>query len=244
MDLLVEIGNTRLKWAWRFEGGRTPQKAVVHDGRLPVEARREWSAEGSPARVLVANVAGPEMEDTLHRWVLETWRLEPRFLLSRAEQMGVVSAYQEPQTLGIDRWLALIAAHRAYPETLLIVDAGSAVTLDVLDAEGGHRGGFILPGLKMAHRALMANAALPSTSLMEATDELGTDTLSAISNGMTHGVVALIEKMVASLAKEGEMKTVMTGGDASRLLSLLSCPIRLHPELVMEGLALVAEQTP
>ncbi len=243
MDLLVDIGNTRLKWAWRRKERRTPQQVAVHGGGLPGEVRREWQAEGPPARVFIANVAGDEMAAVCRRWMEDVWRLAPRFLVACQQQMGVVNAYREPQRLGIDRWLALIAAYHRYRKPVLIVDAGSAITLDMADGNGFHQGGLILPGLKMMGDALAANTALPPLSPQEGDGGLAVDTASAMASGPLQAVIALIEKMANILSAENASETVMTGGDAAMIGDRLAVPAHLAPELVMDGLALLAEHT-
>jgi type III pantothenate kinase len=159
--------------------------------------------------------------------------------------------------LGIDRWLALVAARRASTRPTCILNAGTAFTVDALDAHGRHLGGLILPGVQLMHEALAATAAtggVPTASLPDpyAVDLGGDAAMSSASaqadvpplSGPIALLAATAERAVRYLAERTglEPRVVLTGGDSVTLAPLLSRPPALVPDLVMTGLALVATE--
>ena len=141
MDLLIDIGNTNLRWA-TLEGdppaGARPGPTLGevhtlrHHGALPIDLLAAWDRLPAPRKVLVGNVGGAELAAHLTRAVRSLWGLDPGFAATRAEGFGVRVAYAEPLRLGVDRWLALIAVHRHAPGPSLVIDAGTAITYDLL----------------------------------------------------------------------------------------------------------------
>ena len=149
MILLLDVGNTRVKWAWFENLEIAPAGAVAHDTN-----HRSWQAEieadgHRPTRIVVANVAGPGFAAALTLWSRDHYGVEPEFIVAAAQLLGVRNAYLRPGTLGVDRWLGLIAAWRRAPSAALIVNSGTALTVDALDGNGRHRGGLIVPGVQM-----------------------------------------------------------------------------------------------
>ena len=159
----------------------------------------------------------------------------------------MINAYVEPQRLGSDRWAALIGAHAAVSGPLCVVDCGSAVTLDALDVKGQHLGGLIIPGLDMMRGALINNTSgIHEQALARGEGEvsvLARDTQGAVTGGVLYTLIAVIDRVTADLAADlqSPLTRVITGGDAERLLPLLAGPYRHEPELVLQGLAIVAE---
>ena len=148
--LLVDLGNSRLKWVW-LEAGRVGQAAAL--SHRAEDLRRQldtgWGRMSAPGRVMLASVANSQRTEAFRAWVKGRWGLTVEQVYSRDKALGVTNAYAEPRHLGVDRWLALIAVHRRFPGPACIVDCGSAITIDGLAADGRHLGGLILPGLAM-----------------------------------------------------------------------------------------------
>ena len=183
--LLVDIGNTNLKWSW-LEGGLLSEiRSQPHKGmEVSVSIASFWQNQQPPQRALVANVAGRMIEIQLKSWIAENWRVSAESVRSQASVLGVTNAYQVPEQLGVDRWLTLIAAHRLNTGACCIVDCGTAMTVDVIDASGHHLGGLILPGINMMWEALREKTGLPPVDRVEAETLLGQDTASAIASAM------------------------------------------------------------
>ena len=155
MKLLVDAGNSSIKWALCNAGEWHNGDRFVHRGRdITGQLTHYWASLQPPEGVYVANVAGKRLGRDLTTWTREWWSQTPEFIGSTPEACGVRNAYAEPETLGVDRWAALIGAHHQIRGAVCIVDCGTAITLDLLLADGQHRGGLILPGIEMLKRAL------------------------------------------------------------------------------------------
>lgn len=250
MILLVDIGNSRVKWALSDGVAFTAQGAAPHKDIPATELfTAAWETLSAPQRVLVANVAGKIMATALRAWVKATWSLEVEFLVPRRRACGVTNAYVEAQRLGADRWAALIGAHARVPGNVCVIDCGSALTIDALDANGRHLGGLIIPGLAMMHDALIRNTGGISEQSVAQGDSnvsvLARDTQGAVNGGALYTLIAVIDRVTADLAADlqAPLTRVICGGDAERLLALLAENYRYEPDLVLHGLAVIAESS-
>ncbi len=243
MTLLVDVGNSALKWAL-LEDEALVVRGRLHATELSSDAALEgqWAAL-SPPRVLIASVAAAPVAERISAWCRERWQSEILTVQAQANGFGVRNAYREPGRLGVDRWLALVAARARSSEAACVVDCGSAVTVDVLDKEGAHLGGLIVPGLEMMRRSLGSCAQV---SLNGDADEeislLARDTHNAVRGGTLYATVAFIDRVVADVSGElpAPMRHLITGGDASGMLGLLRHPFEYVPDLVLDGLAVVS----
>ncbi len=248
MKLLVDIGNTRLKWAW-WDGARLqPGTSVAHvDADLERAFDDLWAAAQAPSAVHVADVVRGAAADALQAWTERRWGIVPRFAVSAAEAHGVRSAYPRPERLGVDRWCALVAARAEHPGALCVVDCGSALTLDAIDAGGRHLGGLIVPGLRTQHQALTAGRIrldAPGEFPAGELPWLASDTREAVDHGVARCLVAFVNDAAGRLREEfGEgMVRLISGGDAPFLLRWLDGEWAHRPELVLRGLALLADE--
>jgi len=246
MILLLDIGNTRIKWARLQDGKLSRMDGRVHaDEQLPqaIEAAFEGPA---PERVVMCNVAGPLVGKALSTFCQEHFKLNPEILISSAERCGVKSGYTDPVRLGADRWAAIIGAFTKFGGPVCIMDAGTAITVDAVDATGQHRGGLIAPGPQTMRRALAdATAGLGNLGEGELA-LLAHDTRSAIWSGGWHTAAGFLERMHRSVGQALGPNTqfLLTGGDGRRLDALLPGQFKLCPELVLLGLAAVAGEKP
>lgn len=236
MILCIDCGNTRLKWGLR-EGG-----AWLAQGALPL-AEAESLDEvlpQRPSRAIACNVAGPAVAQAV---VLAAGRLGAPldWIHAHAEQCGVRNGYEHPQQLGADRWAALIGARALHDGPVLVVVCGTATTIDVLEADGRHQGGLILPGLSMMRESLAAGTAGLPTAAGEWRDPLtniATNTLDAIASGCLAATLGAIERMFREI---GDRLVLLSGGAAAAVSPRLALPHRVAENLVLEGLARVAE---
>lgn len=245
MILYVDIGNTRLKWLGEAAGQALVRGAFVHrDGDVMAQLQQAWSDLPLPARVLVVSVAGEAMASTLAQWVQRQWGLATEFVHSRASGFGVVNAYAEPARMGADRWVAMVAARGLTRGACCAIDCGTAVTVDVLSAQGRHEGGVIFPGLQLMRLALYRDTqripAEPASAAPVAL--LGHDTASCVASGVQHAVAGGIARVVESArARVGaSLACFITGGDGPVLAAVLGDDYRLHPDLLFEGLRRIA----
>lgn len=242
MILLLDIGNTRIKWA-RLEGGQLGRM----DGRVHADEQLQKALfaafEGeAPRRVVVCNVAGPLVGKALSDFCQDRFGLKPEFLISSPERGGVISGYTDPVRLGADRWAAVIGAWNKFGGPVCVVDAGTAITVDVVDGKGQHQGGLIAPGPQTMRRALAdATAGLQDLGEGELA-LLAHDTRSAIWSGGWHTAAGFLERVHGLVGEKFGTGTqfVLTGGDGARLNAILPNKFILCPELVLLGLAKVA----
>jgi len=243
MNLLVDLGNSRIKWAYAGPHGWEVGAEVIPAEGFSALLDRLWGERAAPAQVVASSVHGPHRQRLLHDWLARRWALEPYFIHAQAQQLGVTNRYRDPATLGADRWAALIAARQSSPAAQCVVDCGTAVTLDALSADGEFLGGVILPGLKMARAGLLANTHGIDVADGEEGDCLARTTGDGVAAGTLFGLAGAIERIVAEQRERlgAEARVLLTGGDAPRLLPLLRGPVRHEPDLVLKGLKLIAE---
>jgi type III pantothenate kinase len=246
MELLVDIGNTNLKWtlgAPRAGIPLEPMRTLRHHGGLPIDLLASWEALEGPGRVRVSSVAATALTDALCRAIWAFWGLQPEVVRPHAQCQGLRIAYEDPSRLGVDRWLALLAARQLVAAPVLVLDAGTAITFDLLLADGRHLGGLILPGVETMRQALLANTQIPAVTPAEVDDSWASDTATAIAVASLDSPVALAERLLRKLAAEAgaEPVLIVTGGDAERLKSRLQVPALLVPDLVLQGLVLAPD---
>jgi type III pantothenate kinase len=230
--LLVDLGNTRLKWR-------------VQVGEQVVDAGTGWEALPALAveaeTVLVASVAAPERDRAL-REVLGARGSAAWFAQSRARCDDLVNSYAEPGRMGVDRWLAMLGARALTSQRLCVVDAGSALTIDFVAADGRHEGGFILPGSRLMAGALLAETekvrfdVAPAVSLAP-----GRSTAEAVVHGIALAQVAAVD-LALRRAGEPRPRLFLCGGDAALLAAEVTGPMERHDDLVFGGLLLQARE--
>ena len=243
--LVIDVGNSRMKWALRGPRGWSSRGAVANQdiGSLAV---RDWQNLERPARAVGVNVAG-EAARVRVEGQLARWRLPVEWLSATAAAGGVTNGYETPSQLGADRWVSLIAARRralaaneSAPRPCVVVKAGTAVTIDALDADGVFRGGLILPGVDLMLRALADNtAALRAQPGRFQTFPVTTP--NALFSGAVQAACGAIELMRLSLGREGPAVTCyLAGGSASDIAPRLSEPVEVVENLVLEGVVVLA----
>jgi type III pantothenate kinase len=212
-------------------------------GDIDVLAEQYWSELSAPAGICIANVAGTQLAQQLSGWIETRWGVTPVFIATTGQACGVTNAYAVPGSLGVDRWAALIGAHHHGGGATCTVDCGTAITLDMLAADGVHQGGLILPGIEMMKQMLLKNTAVVNTSTTQQAAKLfATSTGDAVNSGALYMAAAAIDRTVGDMAEALGIAAdvIITGGDASRIATLLSMPVRHDPELVLKGLAILA----
>ncbi len=238
--LLIDIGNTNLKWVWLQDGEMSLLERVnYHADGIAAQAYHCWSHAEKPEKIVLANVAGQQVEDELQQWISSEWNIETEAVTVPAQQLGVTNAYACPEQLGVDRWLALIAAHTNSTSPVCVVDCGTAITIDVLTADGRHQGGLILPGLAMMRQVMLDSTQIPRIGISESNEPLAGNTADAIASGGLHAAAALVERVAEQMKRP--RKIILTGSDALRLKTVMKLKVEVDPELVMRGLALVAQ---
>ncbi len=222
-ELLLDIGNTRAKAALHQAGTL-----------LPLDLSNGISMEVSA--VVYASVAAPERVETLMT-ELNLANVPWTQIGSELYKNGLHNSYAKPELLGVDRWLAMLGARKFHQDQqLIVIDAGTAVTVDIVDAAGQHQGGWILAGLRLQQQAVTLHTA-KVFNRDEQRPELtfGQDTASCLQNGALAAVIAVI-RYAQSINPTG--KLVLTGGDAPALMPYLTdINLDYQPLLVFHGLS-------
>lgn len=243
MKLLVDIGNSAIKWAILKSDQITPQQSQLykHDNFKTILTFIWLQMDIAVESVWVSNVAGANITE----WITQNWKCQIHFIRSSYKECGVINAYHKPEQLGVDRWLALIAAYDLFKsDPICIVDCGTAITIDVLSGDGKHQGGLIIPGINTMQESLLDNTyALKQLNVELASENknilLAYDTHRGIHLGSLYAVIGLIEYVIHDLET---IKLIMTGGDAPALKHLLTRPYKYIPDLVLQGLAVIVNQ--
>jgi len=249
--LAVDAGNTRVKWGihdgreWLLRGAFSTRIAgsAAADGAASVEAFSHLPSNLQVDRIMVSNVAGEQVANGI-KDALYGLGKPITLIASQAEQCGVTSRYQPPAALGTDRWAALIAAHvaaRQAPMPLLVVMAGTALTIDALTANGIFLGGIIVPGLALMQAALhRGTAQLPAGPGDYQT--FPRNTLDAISAGAIEACSGAVQRMYTHLsAQTGAVPHCIASGGAIHAMSPhLPFPVTINDNLVLDGLLAIA----
>jgi type III pantothenate kinase len=247
MILVIDVGNTRVKWAWLTSTGLSDQQAVVHrDAQAGMWTAALFETHQRPTRVLISNVAGAAMEKTLIRLSKKVFGVKAEVLTAAAEYDGLVNGYLDPKLLGTDRWAALIGAWTKARSPLCVVDVGTAVKVDSIDAVGHHLGGLIVPGIHMMREVLMSRTGDIAKAAEQSTPSLAgilaNNTIGAVSRGAAFALAGLADR-AAEIVEQGagtKPRLFLTGGDAGLIAGTMKIRGEIVPDLVLQGLALIA----
>lgn len=242
--LTIDIGNTSIKWAiWQDGQPILAEKDAYHKESIQHAFDSIFSGAPKQEKVWVACVASKDVEQVLTEWMRKQWSIEPVFLVPRNELGGVLNAYPDPSELGADRWAALLGAKSLYKTPVCIVDIGTAVTVDLMDAEGTHRGGRIMPGLDMMRVSLLHNT-VGVNAIEGECPGFAINTADAVSSGTMYMLTAALTEVYNS-AKDrlgDDMKIIITGGMAETVMPFLKDIEIFHePHIVLHGLFYASE---
>ena len=230
--LLIDQGNTRLKWVTADNGEVDPASS----GRGDIGDFKEAFPPAAPGlqAVVLSSVAGNEKIQAVRNFCRERWGLDVNLCASRKEQGGVRNAYADPGTLGVDRWLAIIGAVNCYGKPLVIWDLGTASTLDAVDQNGQHLGGFIYPGPATMLNSLSSDTKLRVPEDLEASAKgavgaeypgvsPGISTAKCISRGVLAAQLGALNQFQrnVSVRMGARPRLIVTGGAADRILPLV-----------------------
>ncbi|MBV8782706.1 MAG: type III pantothenate kinase [Gammaproteobacteria bacterium] len=243
--LLIDAGNTRLKWAPLIGNHLRRSTALVHH-RSNLRQLARFVAGGAFERAWIVSVAGPQVDGAL-RAALRAVRLPVKFVRVARQAAGVTVGYRDPWRLGVDRFVALIAAHHRFPgNDVCVVGIGTAMTVDFLESGGMHLGGVIIPSPNLMVESLLRETSgirrRARDSRRDRAHLFARSTRDAIEQGARFAAAALIERA----AQEFGMKrarnplVVLTGGGAAAVQALIERRTVAAPDLTLEGLAVLA----
>ena len=240
MNLIIDIGNTRLKWATLQGDGLLVSHALLNHEITQQQLIVIWRLQPVPEKLAIACVGSASLLELVTKVAVKLWpTVYIHYVTSKSDALGVYNAYQSPEKLGVDRWLALVAVRYFYQCSACLVDCGTAITIDLIDVNGRHQGGFINPGLMLMRKSLsIGTARLPSN---ETDYEVGPAncTQAAIYSGTLFAAVGLIEHVVSQHTNGSQL--ILTGGDAEVVAAQLKNKLIIDNDLVLRGLVVVLE---
>ncbi len=243
MQLLIDIGNSRLKWAWSdktlWETGAT----TIGSDPVPKLVEKIGEPYGAPEKIGIVSVASEALFEELDQLIKDKWDAEIVVVESVREQAGVRNAYADTRQLGDDRWSALIAARAETQSPVCVVSCGTATTVDAMNARGEFIGGAIFPGLELLRDSLRSGTeAIASTDGRDDSCRAIT-TDDAVMGGTRFGLAGAINKIVAEHRRVlgADSENIITGGNAETLMPLLDFSVNYVPDLVLLGVKRIVE---
>lgn len=235
MNLDIDVGNTRIKWRVFDQG-----LVVAHGDQLTEVSRQATPLEITDVdniqRIRLSCVAGNEIVENLRSQLMEQFNCPLVLAEVSGSAAGVTCGYKNYRQLGVDRWLALVAAYNKINNAVIVLDVGSAVTIDIVGPEGAHQGGYIVPGLRLMHQSLWqgTDSIKVNTKIASNIESPGRSTDDAVDKGCLLLLVSTIQSLVAQYC----CKLIVTGGDGLLLRDQLELEAEYYPDLVLEGLGL------
>jgi type III pantothenate kinase len=239
--LVIDVGNTRVKW------GLCNPAEVEESISLEPDAEESWRSQleaWNLSRPLSCTIAGvhPKRRDRVALWFGQ--RGDHVTIVDSARQLSLEVAVDQPDRVGIDRLLNAVAVNtrRRAGRGAVIIDAGSAVTVDFLDEQGRFQGGAIFPGLGLMAAALHDHTALlPLIEVRSPAPPVGKSTVAAMHAGIFHAAAGAIDRLIQKMTPPGgTIDVFFGGGDANVLAPELSHAANLWPLMTLEGLRLTA----
>lgn len=237
--LLLDVGNSRVKWAF-VRDGKWLHSGAVDNSEL-VTLKTVFAQLPIPSRIVVSNVAGEEMQQRVYS-LFAQWNSAITLVMACEQQCGVTNGYQMPSQLGSDRWAALIAAWHDVQGACIVVNCGTATTVDAVSQQGKFLGGIILPGMQLMHRSLVTHTAQLNTLPGELSN-FPVNTADAIHTGIVRATLGAVEKQFELLASsDAKVQCVLGGGSAEQLAPHLNLPFQYIDNLVLRGLQIIGEE--
>lgn len=241
MNLLVDIGNTHIKWCIdKKDGIKSEQPIAYKQTDFTKEIYQQWLNLATPSELAISSVAKKQISQKMIDIAKKRWP-DIKVLIARssAHACSVTNAYQQADKLGSDRWLALIALRHFYPGNSCIADCGTAITIDCLDENGLHRGGLISPGLQLMKQSLYQGTEDLSFIKQEYSVGLSNSTEVAVYAGTLYAATGLIEKIMHHHCNSETL--ILTGGDAELLAKYIKMDAIIEPDFVLKGLSLYCQ---
>jgi type III pantothenate kinase len=248
--LLVDIGNTRIKWVRIEAEKRGPPHAAAHSFWSPADYAARLFLPRPPERLVVASVAGLKVDAVLAAAARRAG-VPARFVTVPRRGWGVTVGYSEPWRLGVDRFVAAVGAHQLFQGIpLCVVGVGTAMTIDLVASDGKHKGGVIIPAPALMVDTLLrythgirrrARGGTPAGNAL-----FGRSTRAGVVQGARYAAAALIDRAVEEAQKLVKRKplAVLTGGEAPAVRLLVQSPCVGVPDLVLRGLGVLAAEPP
>ncbi len=246
--LLIDIGNTRIKWAHIQDnktGALTGHGYVQHNKQLGIEVLKQIETPVNLSAIYVSAVTDDLNSQRIKRQLQELHDVPVQMVKSQPEGYGLISGYKQPELLGVDRWVAMIGAYSQTQKGhgAMVIDAGTAITIDAIDANGNHLGGTIAPGLELMRSSLNKNTQRLMMVKEATVNPVADNTQDAIASGTMWSLVGNImhTEQRLNLDTDDKIDYFITGGDAQQLMQYLPSKYQLVNDLMLQGLAQIAK---
>ncbi len=241
--LAIDSGNSFIKWGINDGTQWLVQNKVANNDLSSLQA--QWDhLFVQPTVILISHVANQNVGDKLSN-LLSIWSVSPHWVKVLPSQCGVINGYTDPSQLGCDRWMALIAVRHLLQQSCLVINVGTAMTVDALSDTGQFLGGIILPGVNLMLSSLKENTAqLDDTA--GSYQDFPSNTQNAIFSGAVQSAIGSVERMRHLLSEQlgyPLKNCIMSGGGAHILLPYINFPVRIIDNIVLEGLVVVAAES-
>ena len=241
--LVVDIGNSRVKWATVKDGVLVGQGAADYrDETLERELDAALRHLDVPRAIVYCSVGASATGKVLESWAEERWGIEAVRVLTAAEGFGVRCAYPRPETLGADRWAALVACRHQHKGAAVVVDCGTAITLDAITQAGEHLGGVIVPGVTLMRLALTTRTDQIPAQDSDSREVLAKSTADGVAAGTFYAAAAAVDRLAEEMGGHlpPDSSRILTGGASAPLRPLMRTRFQTEPHLVLYGLAVIA----
>ena len=244
MKLLVDIGNSRCKFAL-CESMLLRTTFTLNNTELSEDILNNHCSESLEPTSAWISCVGPEAAfSTINLWISERFKISPNRVMVTAEACGISNAYHDQQQLGVDRWIAAIGARKVERELdVLLIDAGTAITIDWLSWRNVFEGGVIIPGHHLMHKALVGNTQGIQSNIQQTGRIIGKTTHECVNSGISYGLVGAVERIVREMQIHinKQCRIIVTGGGADSLMRKSTLDYHVEPRLVLLGLARIAQ---
>ncbi|MBY0475915.1 MAG: type III pantothenate kinase [Nitrosomonas sp.] len=240
--LAIDSGNSNIKWGLYHGDQWLMQGNVFYKDVSNLED--EFINLPTPTFIIISHVARSETRNQITK-LISLWPSRLEWLSSNNFRCNVINGYINPSQLGSDRWAALIAAWRIEKQPCLVINAGTAVTIDVLSESGKFLGGIILPGFNLMTKSLLSGTQLTNIEL-GSYEDFPVSTENALQSGLIHCILGAVDRMynlLLSTVNLASVNCIISGGSASLLIPFFKLPIKVINNLVLEGLIIVANDT-
>lgn len=263
--LLIDIGNSYTKYTMVDKNGLSPVNIVESKQFFGLLTKGDMKIAESLAGIILVSVMDKASTNNIKNKLSQSFQCSVQQIETSAKALGVTCGYSDYTLLGADRWVAMIAAFarvkdRPQAEAILVVDCGTVVTADVVDSEGLHLGGWMMPGLSLMsstlgqkssgiHYGLNNSEPDVDPNLVNSHEQqkksliIGKSTQQCVDAGGKLAVVGFIEQCFRQTEKLSGFAPlcILAGGGAKELVPLLTMQVEYFPELVLDGLSLFIE---
>lgn len=261
MNLLIDIGNSRIKWClydsiedtFYLDGAMSHKQAKLSDLFYG-----HWGQLDCPSSIFISNVSGQKLAKSLDLWLVKTWQIKAQYVKTEAFNFGVSNGYSNYIQLGVDRWMVILAGWQRFSDekkAVCVVDCGTAMTIDGISNTGQHLGGFILPGYAIMQDVLMNKTAdierFRKISPKKRPDKknqasiyFSNSTEESMNSGCYLAMISAIDKAVILMQADygKQINCIITGGNAKLVIDHLTEKFVYEPALVLHGLAVFSKQ--